>query len=112
MVVVLGCVRIVSVLTLEVVVCAFFSARSLSYVSRNVHTFEYIGVSGGGGTEETTTEVPLDGFGGGGVSDDGGEGAVPIELVFFGSGGGGGAAVSWQPPLQLVTTIVEVVRVV
>lgn len=95
--------------------------------------------------EETTTVVPLDGFGGGDVPDGGGKGAVPIEVVFFGGGGGdggmvpvdavflggveGGGAVPtelvfsgcagrgvvallWQPPLQLVTTIVEIVRVV
>lgn len=39
-------------------------------------------------------------------------GVVPMENVFFGGGGGGGVAVLWQPPLQLVTTMVEVVRVV
>lgn len=74
--------------------------------------------------EETTTVVPLDGFGGGGVADGGGRGAVSIEVVFFGGGGdggtvpievvfmGGGMAVLWQPPLQLVTKMMEVIRVV
>ena len=95
--------------------------------------------------EESTKEVPLDGFGGGVVTDGGVKGAVPIEVVFFGGGdgdggtvpvdvvvlgggrrgglvpielvffcggGGGGVTLLWQPPLQLVTTIVEVVRVV
>ena len=81
--------------------------------------------------DETTTVVPLDGlgrggvldsegrgavqtglvfFGGGAVPDGGGRGAVQIELVF--SGGGASAVVVWHPPLQLVTTTVEVVRVV
>ena len=80
--------------------------------------------------DETTTVVPLDGFGGGGVADGGGRGAVQIELVTFVGGavadsggrgavqielvfgGGGSTVVVWHPPLQLVTTTVEVVRVV
>ena len=49
-------------------------------------------------------------FGGWGVRDCVGRGAVQIELVF--SGGGASAVVVWHPPLQLVTTTVEVVRVV
>ena len=39
-------------------------------------------------------------------------GVVSMENVFLGGGGGGGVAVLRQPPLQLVTTMVEVVRVV
>ena len=82
----------------------------------------------------------MDVFGGGNLPDDGVGGAVPVEVVFVGGGGGavpsevvslggdgelravpikvvcfdglGGLAVSWQPPLQLVTTMVEVVKVV
>ena len=90
---------------------------------------------------ESTTVVPPVGLGGGDVTDDrgavpievvffgggggrggavpsevvvlggeGGLGAVPIKVVCF--GGGFGVAVLRQPPMQLVTTIVEVVRVV
>lgn len=65
--------------------------------------------------EETTTVVPFDGFDGGDVTDGGaggGKGAVPVDTVFFGGGGGGGVVDLWHPPLQLVTTMVEVVRVV
>lgn len=53
--------------------------------------------------------VPIENvfFGGGGS-----RGVVPIEVVFFGGAGGAGVAVLWQPPLQLVTTMVEVVNVV
>ena len=46
------------------------------------------------------------------MGGDGGLGAVPVEIVCFGGGGAGGLEFLWQPPLQVVTTIVEVVRVV
>ena len=65
-------------------------------------------VPDGGGRGAVQIELVF--FGGGAVPDGGGRGAVQIELVFF--GGGGGAVVVWHPPLQLVTTTVEVVRVV
>ena len=61
-------------------------------------------VEGGGGAVPIVVVF----FSGGG---DGG--AVPSVVVCFGGGGGGGAmAVLLQPPLQLVTTMVEVVKVV
>ena len=47
------------------------------------------------------------------LGGEGDLGAVPIKVVCFGGGGGGGGvAVLWQPPMQLVTTMVEVVKVV
>lgn len=46
------------------------------------------------------------------MGGDGGLGAVPVKIVCFGGGDEGGVAVLWQFPLQAVTTIVEVVRVV
>ena len=74
---------------------------------------------GGGGRGAVPIEVVFIGGGGGAVPSDvvflGGDGdfgTVPIEVVRFGGGSGDGVAVSWQPPLQLVTTMVEVVRVV
>ena len=62
---------------------------------------------GGGGCGAVPSEVV-------GLDGNGGFGAVPVDVVSFGGGGVGpdGVAVLWHPPLQLVTTMVEVVRVV
>lgn len=77
-------------------------------------------VEGGGGAIPIVVFV-FGGGGGGAVpivvvffgDGDGGGGAVPSVVVCFGGGGGsGGIAVLLQPPLQLVTTMVEVVKVV
>lgn len=83
---------------------------------------------GGGDVTDGRGAVPIEVvfFGGGGGGGGGRGGAVPSEVVVLGGegdlgavpikvvcfGGGGGVAVSWQPPMQLVTTMVEVVRVV
>lgn len=56
---------------------------------------------------EDTTTVPIEVVF---LGDGGGEEAVPVEVVSVGAGGG--VALLWQPPMQLVTTMVEVVRVV
>ena len=77
-------------------------------------------VEGGGGAVPIVAVVFGGGGGGGAVpmvvvvfGGGGGGGAGPSVVVCFGGGGGGGGmAVLLQPPLQLVTTMVEVVKVV
>ena len=77
------------------------------YESRGVVPIEVVLFGGGGGDGGA---VPSEAAFLGG---DGGLGAVSMEAVCSdGAGRGVGVVVSWHPPLQLVTTMVEVVRVV
>ena len=95
--------------------------RVLTLVPLDVFSNEDVSdVEGGGGAVPIVVVIFAGGGGGGAVpivvvffGGGGGGGAVPSVVVCFGGGdGGGGMAVLLQPPLQLVITMVEVVKVV